>query len=148
MAGMVGALSIVRFRAAVKDPRDIVYIFWAISIGLAAGSGGYRIAIIATLMIGIVQIIMKSDISFFKKHGSYMLVVKANEIPQGEIEEFLKGAGHRFRLKMRNRTGTVDELIYEVQLAAGAEEEISAALEKLIPEGSFHLLSHASENIS
>ncbi len=51
--GMVGALSIVRFRTAVKDPKDLVFLFWSISIGIICGAGIYEIAVIASLVITI-----------------------------------------------------------------------------------------------
>jgi uncharacterized membrane protein YhiD involved in acid resistance len=52
--GLVGAMSIIRFRTAVKDTRDIIFIFFGLSVGLAAGVGYYRIAILGTLFIGAV----------------------------------------------------------------------------------------------
>lgn len=52
--GMVGALSIVRFRTAVKDPMDIIYMFWAVSAGIAAGAKIYAVAMIGSLVVGAV----------------------------------------------------------------------------------------------
>lgn len=51
--GMVGALSIVRFRTAVKDPKDLIFLFWAISVGIICGAGIFEIAIIASLLVTI-----------------------------------------------------------------------------------------------
>jgi len=51
--GMVGALSIVRFRTAIKDPKDLVFLFWSISTGIICGAGIYEIAIIASLVVTI-----------------------------------------------------------------------------------------------
>jgi uncharacterized membrane protein YhiD involved in acid resistance len=55
--GMVGALSIVRYRTAVKDPKDIAYMFWAIAIGLTCGAGFFLVAIAGTAFIAIVMVI-------------------------------------------------------------------------------------------
>ena len=55
--GMVGALSIVRFRSAIKEPMDIVYIFWSISVGIVLGAGLIPLAIIGSLFIGLFMII-------------------------------------------------------------------------------------------
>ena len=52
--GMVGALSIVRFRTAIKDPRDTGYIFWCIAIGISVGSGNYMISIVGSLFLFVV----------------------------------------------------------------------------------------------
>jgi len=54
--GMVGALSIVRFRTAIKDPIDIVYLFWAISVGIVTGAGLYPLAIFGSLIIGLMLV--------------------------------------------------------------------------------------------
>jgi len=71
--GMVGALSIVRFRAAIKDPKDIVFMFWAIAAGIASGAGIYTIAVGGSLFIGIVLIVM-SNKKF--QHSTYLLIIK------------------------------------------------------------------------
>ena len=55
--GMVGALSIVRFRSAIKEPMDIVYIFWSISVGIVLGAGLIPLAVIGSLFIGLFMII-------------------------------------------------------------------------------------------
>lgn len=52
--GMVGALSIVRFRTAVKEPLDIVFVFWSISVGIVVGAGLIPLAIIGSLIIGLI----------------------------------------------------------------------------------------------
>ena len=71
--GMVGALSIVRFRTAIKDPIDIVYMFWAISIGIMTGAGFWVLAVISSLIIGIVLFIFsKANI----KYEPYLLIVR------------------------------------------------------------------------
>ncbi|MGD9676778.1 MAG: DUF4956 domain-containing protein [Vulcanibacillus sp.] len=55
--GMVGALSIVRFRTAIKDPVDILFIFWAIAIGIITGAGQFLLAIVGSLVVGVMLII-------------------------------------------------------------------------------------------
>lgn len=55
--GMVGALSIIRFRNAVKDSRDITFVFWSVAAGLAAGTGLYPVALLGTLFIGICVVV-------------------------------------------------------------------------------------------
>jgi uncharacterized membrane protein YhiD involved in acid resistance len=58
--GMVGALSIVRFRTAIKDPMDIVYLFWSIAAGIVTGAGLYLLAIIGSLVLGVVLVVFSS----------------------------------------------------------------------------------------
>lgn len=71
--GMVGALSIVRFRAAIKDPKDIVFMFWAIATGIASGAGIYTVAVGGSLFIGMVLIVMANK-KF--RHNTYLLIIK------------------------------------------------------------------------
>ena len=94
---LVGALSIIRFRTVVKDTKDIAYIFWSLSAGLAAGTGSYYIAIIGTVIISLVSIILfksnygsiyKSEFLLqfrYKKNNSFKLP-SYNEV----LNEFCK----------------------------------------------------------
>lgn len=82
--GMVGALSIVRFRTAVKDPRDIVFMFWAISVGIAAGAGIYSVAIIGSLFVAAVVLLMTK-----KKynHFAYLLIIRYHNDSHEEVKK-------------------------------------------------------------
>lgn len=75
--GMVGALSIVRFRTAVKDPVDTIFMFWAITAGIMSGAGIYLTTLIATLILGILYMIMY--MTNVKNATKYLLVVKADK---------------------------------------------------------------------
>lgn len=111
--GMVGALSIVRFRTAVKDPRDTTYIFWAIGIGLGAGSSNYYIVIIGTIFVTIISII--STIGF-KNKETYLVIVR------GDLESLDKVRSSLFNIykagKLRAETITEEyaEIVYQVVL--------------------------------
>ena len=72
--GMVGALSIIRFRTAIKDSRDTVFIFWAITEGLCVGSQNFKLSIITTLFLAILMLI----IGFIPKlYSKYLIVIVA-----------------------------------------------------------------------
>jgi len=73
--GMVGALSIVRFRTAIKEPLEIVYLFWAIAIGIIIGAGFYPLAAIGSAIIGIVIFVLSNRKSF---EMPYILVLTCN----------------------------------------------------------------------
>ena len=67
--GLVGALSIIRFRTAIKDTVDIVYIFLGLAIGMAAGVGYHKAAIAGTVMIGLILILFsKSNFRYFRSN--------------------------------------------------------------------------------
>ena len=58
--GMVGALSIVRFRTAIKDPMDLVFLFWSISIGIICGAGLYEVALLTCLVVTILILVLEN----------------------------------------------------------------------------------------
>ena len=71
--GMVGALSIIRFRTAIKDPRDTAFIFWSIMVGIANGVAFYQLSLIASVFIAVVLWGLSRKVSF---EPAYMLIIK------------------------------------------------------------------------
>ena len=112
--GMVGALSIVRFRTAVKDPLDTAYMFWAITMGILVGSNAYVIAIVALLGIGGILL----AISFFRLRApnSYLLVLHYDEDAQIEIDNRLKQRVRTYRLRSKTISRQGAEMTVEVRL--------------------------------
>jgi len=85
--GLVGSLSIIRFRTAIKEPRDIAFLFWAIAIGLAAGTGEYLIAITGSIIISLLLLLFNRVIY---NNYSYLLVLKGSEIELDSVSNILK----------------------------------------------------------
>ncbi|WP_432357141.1 DUF4956 domain-containing protein [Sporosarcina sp. UB5] len=109
--GMVGALSIVRFRTAVKDPLDIVYMFWAISAGIASGAAMYPLAITGSLVIGLTLVLLSRKKI---RHQSYLLIIRHTETATDELRDPLRKLNTT--LKSKNiRKGYV-ELTLELKL--------------------------------
>lgn len=111
--GMVGALSIVRFRTAIKDPIDTAFIFWAVGEGLALGVGFFDAAIIGGVVIGIFVLLL----SAFKVRSAmpYLLVLHYSEAANGPIKQMIKQfPGARIRSKTAQRDGI--ELTLELRL--------------------------------
>lgn len=108
--GMVGALSIVRFRAAIKDPKDIVFMFWAIAGGIASGAGIYSIAVGGSVFIGIVMLIMsrrKFNIT------TYLLIVKYDDKAKKNIITILDKLN--YVLKSKTSANGKTELTLELR---------------------------------
>ena len=111
--GMVGALSIVRFRTAIKDPIDTAFMFWAVGEGLALGVGFFDAAIIGGVVIGIFVLLL----SAFKVRSAmpYLLVLHYSEAANGPIKQMIKQLpGARIRSKTAQRDGI--ELTLELRL--------------------------------
>jgi len=116
--GMLGALSIVRFRTAIKDPMDIVFTYWAIAVGVACGAGFYMVATLGSAMIGAFVIVL----NFTTVGGSepYLLVLHYG----GDAEKSVQGALPKHRVRSRTVTGDDVELMVEVRMKTGETAKV------------------------
>ena len=112
--GMVGALSIVRFRTAVKDPLDTAYMFWAITMGILVGSNAYVIAIAA--LLGISVIMLAISYLRLRSPNGYLLVLHYDEDAQVDIENTLKRNVRFYRLRSKTVTRSGAEMTVEIRL--------------------------------
>ena len=112
--GMVGALSIVRFRTPIKDPVDLVFIFWAITVGIANGVSYFSISIIGSIVMTIVLLFMTRRP---EEEQPYLLVL---HIPiskdSNEVIEITKKAVDKFMLKSKTITPQYEEITAEIRL--------------------------------
>jgi uncharacterized membrane protein YhiD involved in acid resistance len=120
--GMIGALSIVRFRTAIKDPRDIVFTFWAITVGIICGAGLYMIAILGCPIIGLLILVM-GRISF-RSPEPYLLV--AHYV--SEAETSIQTALPKHKLRSRTVTPNGVELMVEVRMKNKETPQIDSLL--------------------
>ena len=110
---MVGALSIVRFRSAVKDPLDIIYMFWSISIGIANGVANLKVSIAATIIIAIVMVLLTK---LPQPLPTKMLIVRTKPRSETDILAEINKSGKKFKLKSRSQKNDYVELIGEIRL--------------------------------
>lgn len=111
--GMVGALSIVRFRTAIKDSSDTAFMFWAVAAGITAGAGFYLVTLLGCLFIGIVCVVSVRTLE--KAANTYLLVVRSedNQVSK-HIEAILNRSGMDHRLSALTDTPKYTEVIYEL----------------------------------
>lgn len=112
--GMVGALSIVRFRTAIKEPLDTAYMFWAITMGILLGAGQYLIALV--VVVGIAIILLALSFVHFKTPNSYLLVMHYDEYAEKDIEGELRRSVRFYRLRSKTVTRAGAEVTYEVRM--------------------------------
>ena len=118
--GMVGALSIVRFRAPIKEPLDIVYLFWCIATGIVLAAGLLFLAIFGCVFIGLVLLVFSSRTA---PDSPYMLVVRCSDDEvEKQVAEKIGAACAASALKAKAVTGEGAELTYEVRLGTGGSE--------------------------
>jgi len=124
--GMVGALSIVRFRTVVKEPLDLVYLFWSITTGIVVGVGLIPLAIIGTLVIGAILYIFVSR----KTHDTpYVVVVNCNgEKAEAQAIYLLNGQTKKCVIKAKSVSKEGVELTVEVRLKESSSQFINALL--------------------
>ena len=115
--GMVGALSIVRFRTAVKEPMDIVFLFWSISVGIVLAAGLIPLAVFGSLFIGAVLLWFS-----WRKEVDYpyiLMIHCAGADCERQVEQFVRGQVKRLNLKSKSIHQGTTELNYEIRLKKG-----------------------------
>ena len=121
--GMVGALSIVRFRTAVKEPMDISFLFWAIAVGIVLGAGLIPLAVIGSLIIGFILAIF-SNVKY--KEVPYILVLSfKDEEKEGKIKNIINNSTKKSLEKAKTINKSNIELTYEVRLKKGDSSVIN-----------------------
>ena len=112
--GMVGALSIVRFRTAIKEPLDIAFLFWSIADGIVLAAGLIPLAVFGSLVIGIILLIFVNRKSYV---APYILVVQcADKEAENKAFEAIKNATIRQSVKSKSVQKGLIEINYEVRL--------------------------------
>ena len=109
--GMVGALSIVRFRTAIKDSRDTVYIFWTIIVGICCGVGDFVVAGIGSAFVFILFLILGA----IKNNNRMLVIIRGNRTKEAQIQAIMyKFFGAKAVLRVKNSTTESIEFIYEI----------------------------------
>lgn len=124
--GMVGALSIVRFRTAVKDPIDTVYMFWSIAAGIALGAKFFLPAILASAVIGVLMLILAG--MRFRNTMPYLLVLRFNENATGNVYGLLKRLPES-QLKSKTVGSAGVEMTLEIRLRESDLQVVERFLE-------------------
>lgn len=123
--GMVGALSIVRFRTAIKDPRDTAFIFLSIVEGLCVGSLNFTLAISSTLFI--CAVICLTSISNIARRNKYLVVIRTDGLNKKEMD-IIKDNTKKFRIRNIIKTNDYIEKIIEIKIN---ERDIDKLMELL-----------------
>ncbi len=136
--GMVGALSIVRFRTAIKDPMDLMFLFWSVAAGIGIGAELYHVVIIGNIVVALAFLVY-SNIK--NKKQVYLLVMSYGADVDETVEKELGVVTHVLRSKII-KNGKV-ELTVELNLKKG--EQTPANLEKINGVDSVSLISYNSD---
>ena len=139
--GMVGALSIVRFRTAIKDPMDLVFLFWSISVGIMCGASCFTVAIITSIVVTLGILI--AEWLPIAKAPQIVLVNSSNHKSEKEILEVIKKYSSLYKVKARNLTK--DHLDMAIEVRVKEEGELVSSLVELESIISASLVTHDGE---
>lgn len=143
--GMVGALSIVRFRTAIKDPRDTAYIFWCVGIGLGVGTQNYMIALIGSIFLSIALVIF--SVGSFGAENRYLLIIRGERRCENEVISYLFKTFKGAQLRGKNSTNQTIEMIYHVSLKQRQQTTVTDELYRIEGVQTVNLVAQNGETI-
>ncbi|MBP3646103.1 MAG: DUF4956 domain-containing protein [Clostridia bacterium] len=140
--GTIGALAIIRFRTAVKDPVDMVYILWSIHLGIMAGCQLFMASILTSLCVAVVLLVMEN---LRLGRGAYTLVIHCDTGLEDELTALMKPFVRRMRLKSRNFTSSGVDYVFT--LTVKNAKELCEKLSQMNGAQRFSLIEYDSEDI-
>ena len=141
--GTIGALAIIRFRTAVKDPVDMIFLLWSIHIGIVCGCQLYELGFVVSIAATVVLVVLNLITTSRKSH---ILIVHTDSVEDLEkVEGEVKKASVNYRVKSRNYTDKGVNLVFEV--VTKEANELSKALAELDAVKKFSLMEYEADDI-
>lgn len=141
--GMVGALSIIRFRSVIKDPLDIVFIFWSVGEGIIIASGMYILGISSIVIISVSIILLANKQG---RQSPFILIMSINEKAEDDILQEIRSNTQKFLIKSKSMQGNTVEIQIEVKLKNNDTKFINK-LSKRNDVNTISLVSYTGEYI-
>ena len=121
--GMVGALSIVRFRAAIKEPVEIVFLFWSLAVGIVIGAGMIPLAVIGSAIIGVILLLFGNRKI---RENPYILVISCrDERSETIVYQVLAQSVQHYNVKSKTVTGTGIEFMVELRIKQASTDFVN-----------------------
>jgi uncharacterized membrane protein YhiD involved in acid resistance len=140
--GTIGALAIIRFRTAVKDPVDMIYLLWSVHTGIICGCQLYPVALFTSLIVTVVLVTLE-HVSFGKK--PFILVAHTEKDEEEKIREILDRHSKSYRIKSRNVTNKGCD--YAIELSIKKPSELSSALRNTSEIERFSIIEYDADDI-
>lgn len=140
--GMLGSLSIVRFRTNIKDPRDLGFVFWAMTIGIASSSEGWFLGIIGSILLSIFMIMTGDNKS---QSQSRLLVIRGSKANTDKINDILAAAPGKSQLQAQNLLADSFELVYEIKAKHMDEQKLAEEIMALPGIDTVNLLAPSAD---
>ena len=142
--GTIGALAIIRFRTAIKDSVDMIYLLWSIFIGITCGCRLYESCILTSLMVAAILLAVELLTGKLFKNP-YLLILNCDKDIENELNDLIRKYSRHLRLKSRNYTGKGIDYVYE--LSVSSPKELSDKLNEVKGVNRFSLLEYDSNDI-
>ena len=140
--GTIGALAIIRFRTAVKDPVDMIYLLWSVHTGIICGCQLYPVALFTSLIATIVLVVL-DHATFGKK--PFILVIHTDKDEENTITKILDRQCKKYRIKSRNVTNKGCD--YAIELSVKSPTELSAHLRDANEIKNFSIIEYDADDI-
>lgn len=111
--GTIGALAIIRFRTAIKDPVDMIYLLWSVHIGITCGCQLYKVAVLTSLVVTIVLLIMENA-DFSRK--PFIMVLHCEDAKEPEVMNAVASSAKKYRVKSRNYKDQGIDFVFEISV--------------------------------
>lgn len=121
--GMLGSLSLVRFRTNIKDPRDLGFVFWAMAIGIASSSEGWFIGIVGSILLAFFMIWTGDNNN--TQTNAMLLVIRGSQASIPLITDIVLDTPGNSRLKAQNLLTDSFELVYEIKTKHAVEQQLA-----------------------
>ncbi len=139
--GMVGALSIIRFRTAIKDPLDLVFLFWSISVGIVCGAGFAEFAIILSVILTVVLVVLSKTKEI--RHSQIIVVNGEASVNNKEVIELIKKNSKKFKRKSEKYSANSWTLVAEAFIEEDCD--IAKNITAIAGVSSVSVMSHDGE---
>lgn len=140
--GTIGALAIIRFRTAIKDPVDMIYLLWSVHTGIICGCQLYAVALFTSLIVTAVLVALE-HVSFGRK--PFVLIVHTDDEKEEELRDIIQNHSKHFRIKSRNATEKGFD--YAIELSVNAPNLLSADLRKSKIVKRFSIIEYDADDI-
>lgn len=130
--GLVGSLSIIRFRTPIKDTRDMVYLFWTIAVGLGSGTGNWTVSLLSTVFLSIVIFILHLFEYGLPKHSDFVLVVSGyGAATSRDAADVIRRHSTRSRVRSHEVKDDGWEVVYELRFTRRQEGQTEGMLAEI-----------------
>ena len=112
--GVLGIISVVRFRVKISDYRDVSFILWAVGIGIAVGTKSYVLGLLYSIVISITLIVLNRNFKRFENIS--LIIVRGNQVKEKKLEKFIEKSCKEFKLSSIEEKDSYTEYVYHIKI--------------------------------